>query len=71
MDTTGATKLISRQETRRRFGNRSEAWLDDQVKRRHGFPQPVRLPGSRAVLFVEAEVEDYLRTRIEAARCAA
>lgn len=57
--------LIRMPETMRRTGY-GKAWLYRLINQ-NKFPKPVKI-GSRAIAFVESEVDDWINQRIEESR---
>lgn len=57
--------LIRFHEAQRRTGY-SKAWLYRLISE-HRFPQPVKI-GSRAIAFIESEVDEWINQRIAVSR---
>jgi predicted DNA-binding transcriptional regulator AlpA len=50
-------------ELKQRWGGVSQMFIERRV-REPGFPQPIRLPGSRIRLFLESDIEAYERSAV-------
>jgi predicted DNA-binding transcriptional regulator AlpA len=60
-DLTKKTKrYLTVPELKERWGGVSQMFVERRV-REPGFPQPIRLPGSRIRLFLESDIEAYER----------